>query len=186
MSEMEAILRANRAYATEHGTIDVPLRPARKLAVLTCMDSRIQLFPVLGLRLGDAHVIRNAGGRASDDAIRSLMVSTNLLGTREIIVMHHTDCGQHRFTNQDIREHLIEHRGVDLGEGHDFLTFTRLYDSVGEDVAKIRASTLLPPDITVSGLIFDVATGLVHAVDTPTVTDQLLTEIGTPVADADR
>jgi carbonic anhydrase len=164
MSEIDAILEANRLYAIEHGTIDVPLRPARKLAILTCMDSRIQLFPVLGLKLGDAHVIRNAGGRASDDAIRSLMVSTNLLGTREIIVMHHTDCGQHRFTDADIRDFLRENRGVDTGDT-PFLTFTDLHDSVREDIEKIRASPLLPPDITVSGLIFDVATGGVHAVD---------------------
>ena len=164
MSEIRAILEANRLYAIEHGTIDVPLRPARHLAILTCMDARIQLFPVLGLRLGDAHVIRNAGGRASDDAIRSLVVSTNLLGTREIIVMHHTDCGQHRFTDRDIRAHLQAELGVDTGE-MPFLTFRDLHDSVREDIAKICASPLLPPDITVSGLIFDVATGRVHAVD---------------------
>ncbi len=163
-SQIEAILAANREYATEHGTTDIPIRPARHLAILTCMDSRIQLFPVLGLKLGDAHVIRNAGGRASDDAIRSLVVSTNLLGTREILVIQHTDCGQHRFTNEDIRHHLLAYLGVDAGET-DFLTFRDLTESVRGDVRKIRTSPLLPRDILVSGMIFDVATGLLHPVD---------------------
>ena len=164
MSEIKAILEANRHYAEEHGTTDVPLRPARRLAILTCMDARIQLFPVLGLRLGDAHVIRNAGGRASDDAIRSLVVSTNLLDTREILVIQHTDCGMNRFDNAAIRHHLLAHLGVDPGESTDFLTFADLHESVREDVAKIRASPLLPKDITVNGLIFDVATGRLHPV----------------------
>ncbi len=164
-SQIQAILAANRQYATEHGTTDIPIRPARHLAILTCMDARIQLFPVLGLQLGDAHVIRNAGGRASDDAIRSLVVSTNLLGTREILVIQHTDCGQHRFSNQDIRDHLLAHLGVDSGET-DFLTFRDLTESVRGDVRKIRTSPLLPKDIIVSGMIFDVATGLLHPVDT--------------------
>jgi carbonic anhydrase len=184
VSEMEAILRANRAYAVEHGTQDVPLRPARKLVVLTCMDARIQLFPVLGLQLGDAHVIRNAGGRASDDAIRSLVVSTNLLGTREIVVMHHTDCGMNSTTDAGIRHHLLAHLGQDPGEDMVFLTFPDLEQSVRDDVERIRASPLLPPDITVSGLVFDVATGVAHPVDTPTVSAETLAEVGaTPVPD---
>ena len=166
MSQIGAILAANRRYAVEHGTLDIPIRPARQLAILTCMDARIQLFPVLGLRLGDAHVIRNAGGRASDDAIRSLVVSTNLLGTREIVVVQHTDCGQNRFSNEAIRHHLLAHLGVDSGDT-DFLTFRDLTESVRGDVQTIRASPLLPKDITVSGLIFDVATGLLHPVDVP-------------------
>ena len=164
-SQIETILAANREYSTEHGTTDIPIRPARHLAILTCMDARIQLFPVLGLRLGDAHVIRNAGGRASDDAIRSLVVSTNLLGTREILVIQHTDCGQNRFSNEDIRHHLLAYLGVDSGDT-DFLTFRDLTESVQGDVQKIRTSPLLPKDITVSGMIFDVATGLLHPVDT--------------------
>ncbi len=163
-SQVEAILAANRAYATRHGTTDIPLRPARHLAILTCMDARIQLFPVLGLKLGDAHVIRNAGGRASEDAIRSLVVSTNLLGTREILVIQHTDCGQNRFSNDDIRHHLLAHLGVDSGDT-DFLTFADLHESVRGDVQVIRSSKLLPKDIRVSGMIFDVATGLLHPVD---------------------
>jgi len=166
VSQIEAILAANRTYATEHGTTDIPIRPARHLAILTCMDARIQLFPVLGLQLGDAHVIRNAGGRASDDAIRSLVVSTNLLGTREILVIQHTDCGQHRFSNEDIRHHLLAYLGVDSGET-DFLTFSDLTESVRGDVQKIRTSPLLPKDIIVSGMVFDVATGLLDPVDTP-------------------
>ncbi len=166
MSAIRAILEANRQYAVEHGTVEIPIRPARKLAILTCMDARIQLFPVLGLRLGDAHVIRNAGGRATDDAIRSLIVSTNLLGTRQIVVIQHTDCGQNRFTDEAIRHHLLAYLGVDSGDT-DFLTFRDLHESVREDVGTIRASPLLPRDIVVSGLVFDVATGLLHPVDVP-------------------
>ena len=164
-SQVEAILAANRDYAAQHGTTDIPIRPARRLAILTCMDARIQLFPVLGLQLGDAHVIRNAGGRASDDAIRSLVVSTNLLDTREILVIQHTDCGQNRFSNDDIRHHLLAHLGIDSGET-DFLTFSDLHESVRGDVEAIRSSPLLPKDIRVSGMIFDVATGLLHPVVT--------------------
>ena len=164
-SQVETILAANREYAARHGTTDIPLRPARHLAILTCMDARIQLFPVLGLKLGDAHVIRNAGGRASEDAIRSLVVSTNLLGTREILVIQHTDCGQNRFSNDDIRHHLLAHLGVDSGDT-DFLTFSNLHESVRGDVQLIRSSPLLPKDIRVSGMIFDVATGLLHPVET--------------------
>ena len=104
MSEIAAILKANRRYTERRGTTAVPMRPARGMAVLTCMDARIQPFAVLGLEPGDAHVIRNAGGRVSEDAIRSLIVSTNLLGTREIVVIQHTDCGQNRYTDEDIRD----------------------------------------------------------------------------------
>lgn len=166
MSELAVILEANRQYALEHGSLDIPMVPARGLAILTCMDSRIQPYRVLGLNLGDAHVIRNAGGRASDDALRSLVVSVNLLGTREIMVIQHTNCGMQRFTDDDIREHLHDHLGVDASAA-DFLTFGDLTESVREDVLKLRTSPLLPLDITVHGLIFDVITGLLHPVEVP-------------------
>ena len=161
---MQAILAANRAWAGQRDRAEVPGRPARRLAILTCMDARIEPLPALGLQPGDAHVIRNAGGRASEDAIRSLVVSTNLLGTREILVIHHTDCGMNRNSEADIRHHLLAHLGVDSGDT-DFLTFSDLDESIRGDVELIRSSPLLPKDIQVSGMVFDVATGLLHPVD---------------------
>ncbi len=103
MSELPAILEANRRYAAGFAKGDLPMPPARRLAVLTCMDARIDPAQALGLAEGDAHVVRNAGGRASDDALRSLVISQQLLGTREVLVVHHTDCGMLTFSNEQLR-----------------------------------------------------------------------------------
>ncbi len=138
--------------------------PGRKVAVLVCMDARIDPAKVLGLEEGDAHVIRNAGGRASDDAIRSLAISQQLLGTREIIVIHHTDCGMLTFTNEQLRDQLRRDLGADAS-GIDFLPFSDLPRSVREDVAALRASPLLLPDIPIAGLIYDVHTGGLTSVE---------------------
>ena len=113
---------------------------------------------MLGLDLGDAHVIRNAGGRASDDAIRSLIISSTLLGTREFLVVHHTDCGMLTFSNDDLRGILADQRGSDAGD-IDFLPFSNIEDSVREDVARIRASEHLDSSIPVRGFVYDVDTG---------------------------
>src|SRR5579884_1256910 len=106
MAQLDALLEANREYAQHFTQGDLPGPPARRLAVLTCMDARLDPQAFLGLALGDAHVIRNAGGRASDDAIRSLVISSHLLGTREYIVIHHTDCGMLTFSNEDLQNKL--------------------------------------------------------------------------------
>lgn len=132
--------------------------PKRKVAVLTCMDARLDPAKFLGLEEGDAHVIRNAGGRASDDAIRSLTISHELLGTREFVVIHHSDCGMLTFTNEQLREKLENDVGADASD-FDFLPFADLEESVRVDVASIRSSPLIPPEIPVSGFVYEVATG---------------------------
>ena len=163
MSEVPAILEANRRYAAGFATGGLPMPPARRLAVLTCMDARIDPAKALGLAEGDAHVIRNAGGRASDDALRSLVISQQLLGTREVLVIHHTDCGMVTFTNEQLRERLRRDLNADAS-ALDFLPFADLEGSVRQDVATIRASPLVPDDISVRGFVYDVRTGRLREV----------------------
>ena len=163
MSELPGILAANERYAAGFAKGDLPMPPARRLAVLTCMDARIDPAQALGLEEGDAHVVRNAGGRASEDAIRSLVISQQLLGTREVLVVHHTDCGMLTFTNDQLRERLREHLGADAS-GVDFLPFADLEQSVRDDVAAIRASPLVPDDVAVRGVVYDVRSGRLREV----------------------
>ena len=132
MSELDRMIEANRRYAEGFEEGGKPMPPARHVAILTCMDARIHPEQALGLAIGDAHMIRNAGGRASDDAIRSLIISSRLLGTNEFAVIHHTDCGMLTFTNQQLREKLADEAGADAS-GIDFLPFSDLRKSVTED-----------------------------------------------------
>jgi carbonic anhydrase len=149
---------ANEAYASSFSKGDLPMPPARHVAVLTCMDARLHPASFLGLELGDAHVIRNAGGRASDDAIRSLAISQQLLGTNAVVVIHHTDCGMLTFSNEDLRKKLKQDLNVDA-ENVDFLPFKNLEQSVRDDVATVKNSPLLLKNIEVSGFIYDVKSG---------------------------
>lgn len=137
--------------------------PAEKVAWLVCMDARLHPETFLGLEIGDAHVIRNAGGVASDDAIRSLVISSHLLGTREFGVVHHTDCGMRTFTDDDLRNRLKDDLGVDAGD-IDFLPFPDLDKSVGDDVEKIRSSPLLQKGTAVCGYVYEVGTGRLREV----------------------
>ena len=158
MPELPELLAANERYAASFTKGGLPMPPARHVAVLACMDARLHPEKFLGLEEGDAHVIRNAGGRASDDALRSLIISYKLLGTREFVVIHHTDCGMLTFSNDQIREMLKNDTGADAS-AIDFLPFSDLEASVREDVRTIRSSPLIPDDITVTGFVFDVKTG---------------------------
>ena len=158
MATRDEISQANERYAADFAKGDLPMPPRRKLAVLACMDARLDPARALGLEEGDAHVIRNAGGRASDDALRSLVISQQLLGTRAVVVIHHTDCGMATFTNDDLRGKLRETFGVDASDT-DFLPFGDLEQSVRDDVATIRSSPLVPADVEVTGYIYDVRTG---------------------------
>ena len=167
MSEIDRMLDANREYAAQFTAGDRPTPPARGVAILTCMDARIDPARVLGLELGDAHVIRNAGGRASDDALRSLVISSRLLGTTEFAVIHHTECGMLTFTNEDLHAKLRDETGTDASH-IDFLTFSDLEQSVRDDVSAILASPFIDDSITVSGYIYDVKTGAVTQVVAPT------------------
>ncbi|HEU4411357.1 MAG TPA: carbonic anhydrase [Polyangiaceae bacterium] len=173
----DEVLRANAAYAADFGDKSaLGLPPARQFAILTCMDARIDPAKVAGLREGDAHVIRNAGGRASDDAIRSLVISYKLLGTREWFVIHHTNCGMELFTDETMRALLASSlktaryeggRWVDSGEGPgsrqgdfiDWLTVRDQAESVAIDVERIRRHPLVPADIAIYGYIYQVETG---------------------------
>ncbi len=158
MASFDEFKQANEQYAARFEGGDLPIPPARKVAVVTCMDARLHPEQFLGLQLGDAHVIRNAGGRVSEDAIRSLVISERLLGTKEIVVVHHTECGMMTFQNEDLAAKIKEDLGVDAS-GRDFLTFSSLEESLREDVEKVRASDLIPDDISVYGAVYDVKTG---------------------------
>src|SRR5579884_998884 len=158
MSVVQEFLKANEAYAANFQKGDLPMPPARHVAVLTCMDARLHPSRFLGLQEGDAHVIRNAGGRASEDAIRSLVISEQLLGTNTIVVIHHTDCGMLTFSNSDLRAKIKQDLHADASS-IDFLPFSDLAQSVRDDVAAIKNSPLIPESIAVSGFIYDVRSG---------------------------
>ncbi|PKZ21576.1 carbonate dehydratase [Aerococcus sanguinicola] len=164
MSYFEKFLKTNQAYADLHEDAHLPLHPKTRVAIVTCMDSRLHVAQALGLALGDAHILRNAGGRVTEDTIRSLVISEQQLGTRETVVLHHTDCGAQTFTNEGFAQQLKEDLGVDV-KGQDFLPFTDVEDSVREDIALLKASPLIPDDIIISGAVYDVDTGRMHQVD---------------------
>ena len=163
MSVSDELVQANQQYAKKFDRGDLPMPPARKLAVVTCMDARIEPSRAFGLEEGDAHVIRNAGGRASE-ALRSLVISERLLGTKEIAVIHHTDCGMLTFTNQDLHDKVKRDLGADSSQ-IDFLPFADLEESVREDVAFLQASPLIPSDVIVRGFVYDVRTGRLNEVE---------------------
>jgi carbonic anhydrase len=177
MPVLDEVLTANAAYAASFGDKrNLALPPARGFAILTCMDARLDPAKYAGLAEGDAHVIRNAGGRASDDAIRSLVISYKLLGTSEWFVIHHTDCGMEFFTD-DVMRDLLQHsletarlgpdgfRDVGRGPGStegkyiDWLTISHKEKSVLEDVARIRSHPLVPKRIPIYGYLYDVKSG---------------------------
>ena len=159
----DELLGNNARYAAEFSAGALRVRPLRQIAILTCMDSRFTAQGVLGLRLGDSHVIRNAGGRTSDDAIRSLVLSSTALGTRWCVVVHHTDCGLLGVTNDELQARVEAASGVrpDI----DFLPFADVASSVKEDVAILRACPYFPPDYQVLGFVYDVTSGLLRPVE---------------------
>ena len=158
MSYFENFLKANQAYVELHGDLHLSIKPKTKVAIVTCMDSRLHVAPALGLALGDAHILRNAGGRVTEDMIRSLVISQQQMGTREIVVLHHTDCGAQTFNHEDFQEHLKCELGVDVS-GQDFLPFQDIDESVREDMKLLRECPLIPDDVIISGAVYDVDTG---------------------------
>ena len=164
MSYFENFMKANQAYVDLHGTSHLPIKPKTKVAIVTCMDSRLHVAQALGLALGDAHILRNAGGRVTEDMIRSLVISQQQLGTREIVVLHHTDCGAQTFENEDFTAYLHKELGVDVSD-QDFLPFTDVEESVREDMALLRRSPLIPADVEISGAVYDVDTGRMTVVE---------------------
>jgi carbonic anhydrase len=184
---LNEVLAANAQYAATFGAkATLALPPARRFAVLTCMDARLDPAKFAGLREGDAHVIRNAGGRASEDAIRSLVISYKLLGTREWFVIHHTDCGMEYFTDAVMRDLLAQSletatldsegfhdvgRGPGSREGQyiDWLTIGDAAQAVVDDVTRIRRHPLVPPGIPVYGYLYDVRSGRLVEIPQATV-----------------
>ncbi len=162
MPVTDEFIDANRRYAEGFRKGALPLPPARKVAVVLCMDARIDPARALGLEEGDAHVIRNAGGRVSD-AVRSLTISQTLLGTEEVVVIHHTDCGMLTFSDESIRAKLRKEREIDA-DALAFLPFTDLDASVRDDLAAYRTSPLVRHDVPVRGFVYDVKTGRLREV----------------------
>jgi carbonic anhydrase len=163
---IKRILSANREYARGFGDKGkLGIIPARKIAILTCMDARIEPMRLAGLKPGDAHIIRNAGARASDDAVRSLIISNRLVGTNEWLVIHHTGCGIEGLTNEKMAD--IANASFESGEGDyiNWLTIGDRIESVREDVKRLRSHPLTPPDVTVAGFIYDIETGLLTEID---------------------
>jgi carbonic anhydrase len=163
MSVRDELLSANDVYASEFSKGDLPMPPGRRFAVVTCMDARLDPANFLGLEEGDAHVIRNAGGLVTDDALRSLVISHWLLGTQEAYVIAHTDCGMLTFTNAELREKLADEAEADAS-GIDFHPFGDLDESVRASVHRIAESPLLPDSFGASGYVYDVGSGRLREV----------------------
>lgn len=159
VSVADELLRANEVFAHSFNLGDLSVRPARHVAVLACMDSRILFEHCLGLRPGDAHMIRNAGGIATEDAIRSLIVSHHLLDTQEFIIINHTDCGLLRVKEYELRAKLAEKMGTVASEPERFYAFDDLEANVREQVQKVKSHPWIPKNIPVRGFVYDVKTG---------------------------
>ena len=157
MSTTDELLRNNERYANSFDKGDLPMPPAKQIAIVTCMDARLSPYVMLGLSEGDAHVIRNAGGVITDDEIRSLMISQRLLGTREVMLIHHTDCGMLTFSDAELREQIQQEVGI---KPHFPLeSFADLEEDVRQSIKRIEASPFIPHKDSVRGFIYEVETG---------------------------
>ncbi len=162
MSATDELLRNNEAYAESFDKADLPLPPAKGVAVVACMDARLNVYGMLGLEEGDAHVIRNAGGVITDDEIRSLAISQRLLNTREIILIHHTDCGMLTFTDDEIKQQIQNEVGIKPEFALE--AFTDLEGDVRQSIARIQASPFIPHKDAVRGFVYEVETGRLREV----------------------
>jgi carbonic anhydrase len=157
MAVIDELVRNSERYAAKFDKGDLPVPPGRRVVVVACMDARLLPHHVLGLREGDAHVIQNAGGLAKD-ALRSLVISQRLLGTNEIAVIHHTDCGMLTFQNKDVHKKVRDELGAD-SSGIDFMPFSDLEQSVRDDLEFLRSSPLIADGTEIRGFVFDVKSG---------------------------
>jgi len=162
MSITDELIHNNESYVRSFKKGALPLPPAKHLAVLACMDARLDVAKILGLEEGDAHVIRNAGGVATDDAIRSLTISQRLLGTNEIILIHHTDCGMLTFKDDDVKRQIESEVGIRPPFALE--AFPDLEADVKQSIARIKASPFIPKKANVRGFIYDVKTGRLNEV----------------------
>lgn len=163
MTATDDLLERNASYAEAFDKGGLPLPPARKLAVVACMDARLDVHGLLGLELGDAHVIRNAGGVVSDDALRSLVISQRLLGTEEIILIHHTDCGMLTFRDDDVKDGILADTG--LRPSFALEAFGDLDDDVRQSIGRIQANPFVPNKGQIRGFVYDCATGRLNEVE---------------------
>jgi carbonic anhydrase len=162
MSYTDELLKNNEAYAAKFDKRNLPLPPAKKVAVVACMDARLNPSYVLGLEEGDAHVIRNAGGVITDDEIRSLAISQRLLGTEEIILIHHTDCGMLTFNDDEFRRSIQDDTGIKPQWAAE--SFADLEEDVRQSKARIEASPFIPNKGSIRGFVYDVETGRLQEV----------------------
>lgn len=162
MRTTDELLSHNNAFADEFDRGDLPAAPARKLAIVACMDARLDVYRVLGLDEGDAHVIRNAGGVVTDDVIRSLLISQRLLGTEEVILIHHTDCGMATFRDDDLKDQIAAETG--LRPPFALEAFPEAAADVRQSIARIKASPFVPRKDGIRGFVYEVETGRLREV----------------------
>ena len=162
MTAVDEILKNNASYAESFDKGDLPLPPGRNLAIVACMDARLDVHKLLGMEEGDAHVIRNAGGVVTDDAIRSLVISQRLLGTLEVMLIHHTDCGMLTFRDDDVKDAIEADTG--LRPAFALEAFRSLEQDVRQSIARIQANPFIPNKDLVRGFIYDCATGRLNEV----------------------
>jgi carbonic anhydrase len=163
MSVIDEVVEANRKYAETHELKRLTPRPERKLAVLTCMDTRLSIV-TLGLKAGDAHIIRNAGGIVTDDTLRSLLISHYLLGTEEFMIINHTDCGLMHTTEQDLRTRIQNRAGTAAIAPSFFYAFQNIEENVRHQLQKLRSHPWIPQTIVARGFVYDVASGLLREI----------------------
>jgi carbonic anhydrase len=164
MSIIDEALKANEAYARNFKLANLPIPPAKKLAVVACMDARLTVEEFLGLSTGDAHIIRNAGGIVTEDAIRSLLISHYLLGTQEFMIVNHTDCGMLTFNDAELIARLEQEKGVPVHSPSHFHSFKDLAGNVRRQIGLVKSHAWIPKEVPVRGFIFDVKTGKLREV----------------------
>jgi carbonic anhydrase len=162
MSVTDELLQNAEQYAANFDRGDLPLPPAKRVAIVACMDARLDPHRLLGLEEGDAHVIRNAGGVVTDDEIRSLSISQRLLGTQEVILIHHTECGMLTFTDDEFRQQIQEETGIKPGWAAE--TFNDSTEDVRQSIARIKSSPFIPNKDSIRGFVYDVKTGRLEEV----------------------
>ena len=163
MSVTDELLSNAAAYAADFESGELPLPPAKGIAIVACMDARLNVYGLLGLREGDAHVIRNAGGVVTDDEIRSLSISQRLLGTEEIVLIHHTDCGMLTFTDDEFKRSVQDDTGIKPEWAAE--AFSDLDEDVRQSIARIQASPFIPNKDSIRGFVYEVETGKLREVD---------------------
>ncbi len=166
MAVTDDATRANESYAKNFNQGNLAMPPAKKLAIVACMDARLTIEPMLGLKTGDAHIIRNAGGIVTEDALRSLIISQQLLGTGEVIIINHTDCGMLTFKDEVLEQKLKQKTGKTPVAPTRFYAFPDLEQNVREQIQKLRLHPWIPDSVTVRGFVYDVKTGKLHEVST--------------------